>query len=186
MAMAGKSRTLVAVYDRECSKIVFFSSIRFICNKWLVPSLLLQKIPAPQFQVITKMQFHLLKEGEQAGLILFGTDYFTISAAKRSNGIYISFNSCLDAINGKKEQSLELIKDEQETIYFKMVMNQGAKCRFGYSFDGAKYTMADGIFQARPGKWVGASIGLFCTSTKRTNDAGYVDVDWFRFEPNAE
>ena len=154
-------------------------------NKWLLPSLLLQKIPAPEFQVITKMQFHLSKEGEQAGLILFGTDYFHISAEKRSNGLYISFNSCINAINGNKEQSLELLKAEQETIYFKMVMTEGAKCRFGYSIDGSNYKMVEGFFQAKPGKWVGASIGLFCNSVKKTNDAGYVDIDWFRFEPIA-
>jgi hypothetical protein len=27
---------------------------------------------------------------------------------------------------------------------------------------------------------MGAKVGLFCTSTTKTNDAGYADFDWFR------
>ena len=28
---------------------------------------------------------------------------------------------------------------------------------------------------------VGAKIGLFCTGTVKTNDAGYADIDWVHF-----
>lgn len=155
-------------------------------NKWLLPSLLLQKLPASQFQVGTKMQFHFSKDGDRAGLMLFGTDYFHISAERKNNLLSVSFNTCNDAINGSKEKSIELIQTDKDIIYFKLIMTAGAMARFGYSTDGKNYIMAEGEYKAKPGKWVGASVGLFCTTTKKTNDAGYVDVDWFRFEPVTE
>ena len=35
---------------------------------------------------------------------------------------------------------------------------------------------------SKTGRWVGAKIGLFCTRTNITNDAGFADIDWFRVE----
>jgi hypothetical protein len=55
-------------------------------------------------------------------------------------------------------------------------------CRFEYSSDGEIYTALTETFQALPGKWIGAKVGLFCNSTALTNDAGYVNVDWFRVD----
>lgn len=37
------------------------------------------------------------------------------------------------------------------------------------------------LFQAENGVWIGAKIGLYCISRKRTGPNGYVDVDYFRF-----
>lgn len=30
-------------------------------------------------------------------------------------------------------------------------------------------------FQAQPGKWVGAKIGIFCTRNNQINDLGFAD-----------
>ena len=35
---------------------------------------------------------------------------------------------------------------------------------------------------AKPGRWGGAKVGLFCTRTVKTNDSGFADIDWFRIE----
>jgi len=36
---------------------------------------------------------------------------------------------------------------------------------------------------ARPGRWVGAKLGIFCLRNNITNDTGYADIDWIRIEP---
>ena len=56
---------------------------------------------------------------------------------------------------------------------------------FGYGQDGIKYENLSEEFQAVMGRWVGAKVGLFCTRSIQTNDAGYVDIDWFRIEENS-
>jgi len=37
-------------------------------------------------------------------------------------------------------------------------------------------------FIAAAGRWIGAKVGIFCKRKDQTNDAGYVDFDWFRIE----
>jgi hypothetical protein len=34
----------------------------------------------------------------------------------------------------------------------------------------------------KEGKWVGAKIGFVALREKFTNDAGYIKIDWIRFE----
>jgi hypothetical protein len=50
---------------------------------------------------------------------------------------------------------------------------------FSYSLDGKKFTEA-GSIKSTPGKWIGSKVGLFITSDIKINDAGFIDVDWFR------
>ena len=55
-----------------------------------------------------------------------------------------------------------------------------AVCTFSYSTDGKRYVRIRDKFTAAPGKWIGAKVGLFCNRPVSTNDAGWLDVDWFR------
>ena len=61
-------------------------------------------------------------------------------------------------------------------------VSAGAKCSFSYSEDGKQFAPAGDVFTALPGRWIGAKVGLFCTRTTVTNDAGFADIDWFRVE----
>ena len=56
-----------------------------------------------------------------------------------------------------------------------------AICSFSYSTDGKKFVRLGDEFTASPGKWIGAKVGLFCSRPVTKNDAGWLDVDWFRF-----
>jgi hypothetical protein len=47
------------------------------------------------------------------------------------------------------------------------------------SKDGKRWEKKD-TFQAVEGQWIGAKVGLFCTRNKTINDAGWMDVDYFR------
>ena len=35
-------------------------------------------------------------------------------------------------------------------------------------------------FQAREGKWIGATVGIYAVSGEECRDRGWIDVDWFR------
>ncbi|MDD3737534.1 MAG: hypothetical protein PHO11_10215, partial [Bacteroidales bacterium] len=53
---------------------------------------------------------------------------------------------------------------------------------FSYSTDGKDYTDAGDPFIARQGMWIGAKIGFFALRDGATNDAGYIDLNWFRIK----
>jgi hypothetical protein len=117
--------------------------------------------------------------------MVFGLDYAFISLVKKTGGNYLSFGSCKDADKANPHKLSEPLQYNAAIIYFRVEVSKGALCRFSYSEDGKSFRPIGEKFQARPGKWVGAKMGLFCTATVKTNDAGFADVDWFRVEPLA-
>ncbi len=151
-----------------------------IKNYWTVPNLLLQKFPAEEFIVTTKLSFNPVTDGERTGLIILGTDYAYISLVKKPDGNYISFAICKNADKAQPETVQEGEKIETADIYFRVSVRTGGSCQFSYSKDGTNFTVIGEKLTAKPGRWVGAKSGLFCTRTIKTNDSGYADIDWFR------
>ena len=153
-------------------------------NLWGVPNVLLQKFPAEEFTVTTKLIFtpNTKLENEKAGLTIMGFSYANLALKSKKDGIYLIYTVCKDAEKGKTEVEKELQKVTDATVYFRAKVSKGAKCRFSYSFDGNNFTETGDEFQAEVGRWIGAKVGLFCTRTTNINDAGFADVDWFRVE----
>lgn len=151
-------------------------------NYWEVPNILTQKFPAEEFTVTTKCDFNPRLDGEKTGFIIMGTDYAYLALTKKRDGIYLSFVECKQADKGRLENEKVIEKISSSPIYFRVKVSAGAKCQFSYSADGLSFTNAGEIFTAQPGRWVGATVGLFCTRTIQTNDSGYADFDWFRID----
>ena len=149
---------------------------------WDVPNLLLQKFPAEEFMVTTKLSFKPRLEGERTGLIINGADNAFISLVKKTDGNYISFGSCKNADKGKTQTVLDGEKINNTDIYLRVTVTKRGVCSFSYSEDGNIYKPFGDKLIAKPGRWVGAKTGLFCTRTSKTNDSGFADVDWFRIE----
>ena len=154
-----------------------------IKNYWDVPNLLMQKFPAGEFMVTTKLSFKPRLDGEKTGLIIHGADYAYLSLVKKADGNYISFSYCSNADKGKEEVLISGDKINGANIYFRVKVGKGAVCEFSYSDDGISFKNIGDKLVAKPGRWVSAKVGLFCTRTVKTNDSGYADVDWFRIEP---
>ncbi|HEY4148329.1 MAG TPA: glycoside hydrolase 43 family protein [Chitinophagaceae bacterium] len=153
-------------------------------NLWGAPNVLLQKFPADEFMVTTKLTFtpntHI--ENEKAGLTIMGFSYANIAVKSKKDGLWLVYTVCKDADKGNTEQEQPLVKTGGNTVYLRVKVTAGAKCRFSYSVDGNNFTDAGEPFQAEVGRWIGAKVGLFCTRETVTNDAGYADFDWFRVE----
>ena len=58
----------------------------------------------------------------------------------------------------------------------------GAICAFSYSRDGKEFHLLGREFRTKPGKWVGAKIGLLAEATNDQSPAGFADFDWIRFD----
>jgi beta-xylosidase len=153
-------------------------------NLWEVPNLLMQKFPADQFTVTTKIKFvpNTKLENETTGLVIMGMSYASIALKSKKDGIYISYGEALNADKGAKASEKTIAKLAGNEVYFRVTVDQSAKCSFFYSSNGIDYQAVNSVFQATPGKWIGAKVGLFCVRDEQINDSGYADVDYFRVE----
>ncbi len=156
-------------------------------NLWEAPNVLLQKFPADNFMVTTKLTFtpnNTKIENERAGLTIMGFSYANLGLKSKKDGIYLIHTVGKDAVKGKSENETELLKlnNANAPVYFRVKVTEGAKCQFSYSLDGQNFTNAGDVFQAEVARWKGAKVGLYATRETQINDSGYADFDWFRVE----
>jgi beta-xylosidase len=148
-----------------------------------LPNILLQKFPAEQFKVTTKLQFTPNTEGDKIALIVWGHDYSYLNLVKKADGLWLNQAFCADAHKGGVESNKDLIKIEDTTIWLQVIVEKGGMCTFAYSIDGTTFTYIGDSFKAKKGHWIGSKVGLFCfRSALKGNDAGFADIDYFRVE----
>ena len=152
-----------------------------LSNLWMLPNMFLQKWPAESFNTTMKFNFKPANIHDKTGLIIMGLDYAYIAVSKKQDGNYISLAVCNNADKGKQETEIESKKINSNTLYLKVAVSEAGICRFSYSEDGTAFTSFNQSFTAKPGKWVGAKIGIFSIGMAKTNDAGFSEIDWFRF-----
>lgn len=162
---------------------------------WEVPNLLLQKFPAEEFMATAKMKFSANPklETEKTGLMVMGRSYANLALKSEKGILSLVYTKCMGAAKGKKEEEIKIMDwkgsapsvshVQAAEVYLRVKVGKGARCTFSYSLDGNNYTPVPGSFQAEEGQWIGAKMGLFALKTGKSNDSGYVDVDWFRVEP---
>lgn len=159
-------------------------------NMWEVPNLWLQKFPAEQFSMTSKVRISAKSssEGVSSGIIVMGWDYARLGLEKTGDKFEIQFISCTDAEQGGREVVNDLgsiaptrtydagnYPNLECDIWLKVNVAKGGICTFAYSTDGKKYTVA-GKFTARAGKWIGAKIGFYSITPDNIADRGWIDV----------
>ena len=149
---------------------------------WDVPNLLMQKFPAEEFTVTTKLTFEPRFEGEKFGLVVMGLDYSYIGVTNKDGKLYVAQASAKDADKGNAETENVPFALKEKTFYLRGTVTKGAMCSFSYSIDNKTFTNVGVPFKAREGKWIGAKVGLFFTHNGKFNDFGTADIDWFRVE----
>ncbi len=153
-----------------------------IPNLWFTPNVLLQKFPAEEFTVTTKVSFqpNPKLENEKAGLTIMGFSYANIALKSKKTGITLVYTLCKDADKRQAEQEKVLVENANNSYFLRVKVQKGGICQFSYSADGQNFTPITETFTAEVGRWKGAKVGLFCTRQTQINDAGWLDVDWFR------
>ena len=171
-------------------------------NLWLVPNMLLQKTPADEFTVTTKLRLTAKAEGQMGGLIMMGLDYSALLLKRVGDKFQLLQVTCHNADKGKP-QTEQLIatlkataKDDtdykpaiHEDIYLRLTVSNaeagqphGGKpiVRFAYSQNGKKFTPCGEAFTMRQGKWIGAKFGLVAVESNPKSDRGWIEADWMR------
>jgi beta-xylosidase len=149
-------------------------------NLWDINNLLLQKLPAEAFTATSKMTFNARFDDEQTGLVIMGGDYSSLRVIQKSGELYVSQIICKNADKKGIEKESESVKLNKNTFYLQVKVTTGGVCNFYYSEDGSTFKPIGTPFTAKEGRWIGAKIGFFALRNGVTNDAGNVELDWFR------
>ncbi len=161
-------------------------------NMWLVPNMLLQKIPADSFTATTKLRLAAKAEHQRGGIIMMGLSYSALVVERVGEEFQLKQLTCLDADKGKpqQEQVIATLKPTDRDkipyhpalyldIQLRMTVSDGL-VNFAYSRDGKSFQPAGTAFKMREGKWIGAKMGLVAVEDNEKADCGLLDVDWFR------
>ena len=175
-------------------------------NLYEAGNLLTQKFPGPVFNVDTRLVFSPLREGEQAGLLVIGTDYTWIGLRKTVDGLRVVRHSRSAAAQNAKAEEILSQDVVSNQIYLRARVDPlssdvpppnkphwpselkmlRAQVRLSYSTDGVRYVdLGAQPFSVDPGRWVGATIGLFSSAPAGTpafvaTSVGFADFDYFR------
>ena len=171
-------------------------------NFWEVPNMLLQKTPADEFTVTTKLRFTSKADGQMGGLIMMGLDYSALVVKRVGKAFQLVQMTCKDADKGKQqtetvlatlkptaEDKIDYKPGIHEDIYLRLRVSNaeagaphGGKpvVHFAYSLNGKKFEDCGEDFQMRQGKWIGAKFGYLSVETNAKADRGWVDADWIR------
>ena len=171
---------------------------------WDAPNLMVQKFPAFAFTATMKARVGAKEATEESGLIIQGRSYARIGLRYTGKQEFeVVYVECRDADKGKDEDKAVVLATVPATVigaglrtanvkdvWLKVNVTPGeipekglgpkATCEFSWSLDGEKWTKCDKTFQAREGKWIGATVGIYAVSSQSCRDRGWVDVDWFR------
>ncbi|MCI4588745.1 glycoside hydrolase 43 family protein [Sphingobium sp. BYY-5] len=172
-------------------------------------AILSQKIPAPGFTATTAMRFAPLREGERAGLTVHGMSFAWIGVEQGKDGAHVVQAAKADPAPGApirvtqgpplpsdrvwlrmeaRPVTISVPPPDFSPYWPSMLRETHIRVAFSYSLDGAAFTPLGEAFETRPGRWVGAQIGLFAQAAYGTPSAvattvGHADFDWFRITP---
>jgi beta-xylosidase len=152
-------------------------------NLWDAPNLLLQKLPAENFTVVTKVKLNIEWEtaGKTAGLLMMGQSYAYAGISFEDGNFWVNQVLCNDAMGGAAEKVIEKNKLKKNEVYLKMeVKSPDALCQFSYSEDGEKFLLIGEGFKAQKDLWISAKIGIFSVSESNVRMGSYADFDWFK------
>ena len=211
----GKQWEWHANYDEKYGVPTAFGTFRIYTYKlskdwknfWEVPNLLLQKTPADEFTVTTKIRMTSKADGQFGGLIMMGLDYSALVVKRIGKEFQLVQMTCKAADKGKPqtEKVIATLKPTaedktdykpgiHEDIYLRLTVELPDKetlkhqngftgkpiVRFSYSLDGKKFKSAGDTQEMRQGKWIGAKFGFIAAETDAKADRGWVDADWIR------
>jgi beta-xylosidase len=152
-------------------------------NLWPVPSLLLQKVPAESFTVTTEMTFAPSRDGDRAGLVVFGSDYAWIGIEQSGGRRSAVLRVALDAPGGGEERLVASRAVGEGPVRLRVGWQPGGACQFSAAAGSELLEPLGSPFVAAPGRWVGAKVGLFAASASGAAAAGHAAFAWFRVAP---
>ncbi len=151
-------------------------------NLLFVPNLLLQKLSSPAFTATTKLVFNPDLPDEKAGLVMMGNEWAHIVMNNDKDGMEIAMYVGKYDRENDATQKIETVKVKGNTCYLQLKFSENGECSFYYSLDGKDFLPLGTTFDVIEGHWIGAKVGIFCSSPNMQLSKGYADFDWFKMD----
>ncbi|MBO5335698.1 MAG: glycoside hydrolase 43 family protein [Lachnospiraceae bacterium] len=145
-----------------------------------ISNLLIQKWPAPEFQITTCLHLENMAEGDVAGMVSQCGDYNGLMIKKENGKLMLQQRSGKWTKNDEVREDLCAV--EKDTIYLRMKVVKENDVFFEISYDEENFTPVGQMKEATPGRWVGVKVGLTAIN-EAGNEGGSVRADYFVFEP---
>ncbi|WP_202971188.1 family 43 glycosylhydrolase [Saccharothrix sp. ALI-22-I] len=153
-------------------------------NLRLLPNVLGQRLPAESFSATTSMTLSTSTPGARAGLVMLGDTYAWIGLRHDGDRLSLVYRTAAkDAAEVDAAPPVPLGK-RHASVQLRVTVSAGALCQFEADVDGRGFTPVGAPFAATPGRWIGATVGLFATSPETANRPGEAEFDWFRIRPS--
>ncbi len=124
-----------------------------------IPNLLLQKWPAPEFEITACLHLGELAEGDAAGMVSLGGCYTALAVQVREGRKILQQRTGNRGENDEARKDLETV--EGEVLYLRMCVERETLVSFEVSADGDDFRPVGEAVAATPGRWVGVKAGLF-------------------------
>ncbi len=172
-------------------------------NLWEAGALLTQKLPAERFTITTSLAFAPKAVGERAGLVMFGSDYAWIGLQNGASGPQLVRVDRQGADKFQPERVEVALAKAPAAVWLRisaepivvadpppdfspywpsMLRSRHARVTFSYSLDGKAFTNVGSPFVSRPGRWVGAQVGLFAQAPSGTPSNTATRIGWTDFD----
>lgn len=135
-------------------------------------NLLLQKFPAREFSVETSLEIPAGHAHLHAGLIVMGAEFAALDVTRDAQGCKVQLLANLEPMGELAWVSA--------VLRLRVTVGEGGVCRFGVVRPEGSFYLLGPAFQARPGHWIGAKIGLYCMTMAPTQTSGHADFPYFK------
>lgn len=144
-----------------------------------VSNLLIQKWPAPEFQITACLHLDNMADGDAAGMVSQCGHYTALMVVKEGGKLILQQRTGRWTKGDEERENLGAV--EQNTVYIRMKVKESFYVSFEISYDEEHFTEIGRIVEAEPGRWVGVKAGLTAINEKG-NEGGSIAADYFVFE----
>ena len=169
---------------KEGQLILYAQSVPEKTSLCDVPNLLLQKWPAPEFQITICLHLQDMQEGDVAGMVSQCGHYTGLVVKKEKDKLVLQqrTGTWTEELANRQEDSCKVLREvHTNTIYMKMLVKEENFVSFEISEDGECYEKVGEVVEATPGRWVGVKVGLMSIH-EAEGKGGSLHADYFVYE----
>nr|MDT0658594.1 glycoside hydrolase 43 family protein [Micromonospora sp. DSM 115978] len=140
-----------------------------------LPNVLGQRLPADPCQAVTTVTLSRGEPGSRAGLTVLGAGYAWIGLEQTDEGVFLVHRR---AEAGRPEADAAdrvRLPAGRSTVTVRVDVAAEGRCQFWAGIGTGQIRPIGPAYQATPGHWIGATLGLFASAPPGTGPAGHAD-----------
>ncbi|MGK5557928.1 hypothetical protein ACSNOI_40620, partial [Actinomadura kijaniata] len=144
-----------------------------------LPNVLAQRLPAPAFTATTGVTLTGGVPGARAGLTVLGDSYAWIGLEQTGDGVALVHRVASREDDRERDAAPPVPLPPGTEVRLRARVTEGARVAF-LADTGDGWRRLGGTFTATPGRWVGASLGIFAAAPGDARPTGRADFGAFR------